>query len=623
MPIPYLTSIDLNKNELLNARIQNLATAPANPVSGQIYFNTADKSYYGYNGDAWEEIGKDSLAWANITGKPLTYPATSHSHDDRYFTETEISTKLNEKSGTSHKHDTDYLGKTAKAESAKTADAVLWSGIASKPSTFTPPVATDKLLGGVKVGANLSVTADGVLNANDNPMSYIVKQEVFTCTAGQTVFNLTKGQYTPGVGGLNVFLNGVKIDNRFFTETSNTRITTKAGLNAGDQLLVEYIQLINVTPYPIHKGEHLPGGADPLPLATTVDDGLMPATDKTKLDGIAVGANKYTHPAYAAKVNGFYKVTVDATGHISAITTVTKGDITGLGIPGQDTIYVVATPTVNGLMSAADKTKLDGSYTPAQVNSAIQTAIGNLINAAPGALDTLDELAAALGDDPNFAATITNALATKVDKVTGKGLSSNDFTTGLLTKLNGIAVGANAYAHPVYTQRAAGLYKVTVDASGHVSVVTAVAKTDITALGIPGQDTTYVVATAAVSGLMSAADKAKLDGIAAKANNYSHPAAHLASIITQDVNNRFVKDAEKTAWNAKTDKYSATIGNGTLTTIPVTHNLGSQDVTVTVREAASPFNVVYCDIQITSANAINLLFATAPALNSYRVTVVG
>jgi hypothetical protein len=54
-----------------------------------------------------------------------------------------------------------------------------------------------------------------------------------------------------------------------------------------------------------------------------------------------------------------------------------------------------------------------------------------------------------------------------------------------------------------------------VDATGHVSAVTAAVKADITALGIPAQDTntTYSVATQTTSGLMSSTDKAKLDGL--------------------------------------------------------------------------------------------------------------
>ena len=47
------------------------------------------------------------------------------------------------------------------------------------------------------------------------------------------------------------------------------------------------------------------------------------------------------------------------------------------------------------------------------------------------------------------------------------------------------------------------------------------------------------------------ADKNKLAGIEAGANNYSHPANHAPSVITQDVSNRFVTDTEKGTWNGK------------------------------------------------------------------------
>lgn len=104
-------------------------------------------------------------------------------------------------------------------------------------------------------------------------------------------------------------------------------------------------------------------------------------------------------------------------------------------------------------------------------------------------------------------------LSGKVDKVVGKDLSTNDYTTAEKTKLAGIAEGANKYVHPSYTAKTSGLYKVTVDATGHVSAVAAVTKDDIAALGIPGQDTTYPEATTAKAGLMSAADKTKLDGM--------------------------------------------------------------------------------------------------------------
>lgn len=82
--------------------------------------------------------------------------------------------------------------------------------------------------------------------------------------------------------------------------------------------------------------------------------------------------------------------------------------------------------------------------------------------------------------------TLTTELAKKVDKVSGKQLSTNDYTTAEKTKLAGIAEGANKYVHPTSAAgaKASGMYKITTDANGHVTAATAVTKADITALGI-------------------------------------------------------------------------------------------------------------------------------------------
>ena len=78
----------------------------------------------------------------------------------------------------------------------------------------------------------------------------------------------------------------------------------------------------------------------------------------------------YTSSASAAgaKSSGMYKIATDANGHVTGATAVANGDITALGIPSKDTTYTDATQSAHGLMSVADKKKLDGVESGATAN---------------------------------------------------------------------------------------------------------------------------------------------------------------------------------------------------------------------------------------------------------------
>lgn len=125
------------------------------------------------------------------------------------------------------------------------------------------------------------------------------------------------------------------------------------------------------------------------------------------------------------------------------------------------------------------------------ISDATQEALNEKAN-----ISYVDEkLAAVAGFDPDEMQDAidanTAAIDTKVDKVDGMGLSTNDYTTTEKDKLATIEDNANFYEHPTNTACTSGLYKVTIDDFGHVIDATLVDKEDIVALGIPAQDTTY------------------------------------------------------------------------------------------------------------------------------------
>ena len=67
-----LTDLNLNQNELENAVIQNLASAPSNPVAGQEYFNTTDHKKYIYNGSAWVDETSQGQTYTEGNGIDIT-----------------------------------------------------------------------------------------------------------------------------------------------------------------------------------------------------------------------------------------------------------------------------------------------------------------------------------------------------------------------------------------------------------------------------------------------------------------------------------------------------------------------------------------------------------------------
>lgn len=131
-----------------------------------------------------------------------------------------------------------------------------------------------------------------------------------------------------------------------------------------------------------------------------------------------------------------------------------------------------------------------------------------------------------VGDGATLATSLPFVGNEKVDKVDGKALSTNDFTDAYKTKLDGIAANANNYTYTLPSATSSTLGGVKIGSNITVSSgIISLTKANVTsALGYtpPTTNTTYSAATTSTAGLMSATDKAKLDGIATGANNYTY-----------------------------------------------------------------------------------------------------
>lgn len=221
-----------------------------------------------------------------------------HKHIESDITDLDKYTKVETDAKLNTKVDK-VTGKQLSTNDYTTLEKSKLENIEAGANKYILPTASKQNLGGIKVGANLIILEDGTLNAiaDDSRSTFVVKQETFVAAEGQKVFNLTTGNYQPNTFTISFHLYGNKQPNIAFSETSPTSFMSNKPLEEGDVLLVEYIEISSAEPYPIHGSDHLTDGYDPIPKVTTTVDGLMAKEDKAKLNGIAIGANNYTHPS--------------------------------------------------------------------------------------------------------------------------------------------------------------------------------------------------------------------------------------------------------------------------------------------------------------------------------------
>jgi hypothetical protein len=168
------------------------------------------------------------------------------------------------------------------------------------------------------------------------------------------------------------------------------------------------------------------------------------AIDGTTIGGTVAAAGTFTTVAASGGISG--NLTGNVTGNVTGAVT---GNVTG-NLTGNVTGNVTAASgtstfndvTINGglNMNAGTAATITNLTSPTNMNDAatkgyVDTSIANLIDSSPSTLNTLNELAAALGDDPNFSTTITNSIATKLPLAGGSMTGVISMGTNKITAL--------------------------------------------------------------------------------------------------------------------------------------------------------------------------------------------
>lgn len=658
----FLTNLDLNKNELQNAKVQNLGTAPTSPEDGQIYFDTVDNALKIYNGTSW-----DAVASGDITG------VTAGTGLSGGGASGDVTLNI------------DTTGVTASTYGSGTAVPVITVNAQGQITAASTSAISTTL----DIAAD-SGTDDGVVLGTDT-LTFTGGTGVTTSVSGDAV-TFAIGQ---DVGtGANVTFNSVTAS-LTGTATNATNVISSANDATNETVYLTFVD-----------GQTGAQGIETdLGLTYNPSTGVLTTTSVTgNLTGAVTGN-------VTGNVTG--DLTGDVTGNADTATTLAtgrtialSGDVTATGVSfdGSANITLSTTIAANSVALGTDTT---GDYVDSLVAG---TGVTLTNNTGEGATPTV-AIGQAVGTSDNV--TFNNLTVSGDLTVSGATTTVNTATLSVEDPLIVLASGNNAtdavdigfyglydssgsqdlyagffrdasdgkfrlfkdtQAEPTTTVDTGGTGyavatlvanlegNVTGDVTGNADTATALetARTiggvsfDGTAnISLPGVDTTGNQDTSGNAASATALETARtINGVSFDGTANITVTAAAGTLTGTTLNSSVVTSSLTTVgtigtgtWNgdtiavayggtgattaagAKTNlgfvgRYAATIGDNTNTSIAVTHNFGTDDVVVEVYDATSKETVV-CDVDRTSTNAVTLTFASAPALNALRVVVIG
>jgi hypothetical protein len=539
LAISYLSSINLNQNQLLNARIHNLPSAPDSPVAGQMYYNTTFNRLFVYDGGSWipasgEYIhpndGGGSIS-TPLTGASVISAITVNSLGHVTSTATRALTPADIGAATSthtHTYAQVMTSLTGSSSTATNGQLLIGDGTDFTKATLT-------------AGPNITITngpGSITISATDTNTTYSVPANDPITLSG-TVFS-----HSTADGHLHVPATG----------TTNSGKFLKAGATAGSfnwQFVTKSdVGLGNVT------------NDAQIKKASSSTVGYVPTWSVTTGDALGAG----------------YAVEATLTGSSSAL-------------PRADAVKTY----VDNLLGANDAMVFKGTL-----------GTGGTVTSLPTTYSagwTYKVITA--GTYAGKVCEVGDMIVAIVDR-SGTGNTDDDWTV-IQTNIDGAIVGPTSA-----TADAIALFNGT---SGKLLKNSGVLLSTLAPLASPAFTGTPTAPTAAVgTNTTQIATTAFVIGQASNTTPLANSGSGSVGTSTRFARADHVHPATSL-------KYSATITGGSTSEV-ITHNFNTRDVIVQLYRTASPYDIVYTDVEITTVNAVTLRFNTAPAAGEYRVVIM-
>ena len=578
----FLTGLDLNKNELLNARIQNLSSAPSSPVAGQVYYNTSSNAIFLYDGSSWQQVAIGSDAAASTD--ELTEGSTN-----LYFTNERAQDAI----GTAITGGTQTNITVTYDDANNVYNFVAENGVADSTTDDLTEGSTNLYYTDARVNAviaasdtddlsegatNLYYTdarARGAVSSGDSYIAYNSGTGVFTLDTANAA---TVAYVDQEVSDVNNTINGLTTtDIAEGTSLYYTDARARSAVASGDDTL-SYNSSTGV----------FTANTSTLALKSYVDSQVSASAQGLDVKGSV-------RVATTANITLSGTQTIDGVSLSEGDRVLVKDQSTG----SENGIYVVA----SGAWSRAADANSD-----ADVTAGLFTFVseGSSYADTGWVLSTND--------------TITlDTTALTFTQFSGAGQYSGG---------DGLTLTGTTFAVGGTTDR------ITVNADSIDIAATYVGQSSITTLGTittgTWNGTTIGVeygGTGATT--LASGEYLKGNGTGAVQSSATIPVGDLSGTLAVNQGGTGATTAAGARSNlGATTKYAAsnaeiTPSSGTATWT-VTHNLNTSDTTVSVRDLSDDMEVVV-DVEHTDANTITLTWTSAStvAANSYRVVVIG